>query len=127
MRWALTRIQAEIYPHVDRLEGLGRNGVDEISYERGHLYFFIVVDHDTGRLVSIGGGSGTRGHRASTHGLHPVHDAGTADSATELHAHYSRSRQDSTGLPPLCLPARRAREAPLFNEPDNARRHSNCI
>jgi transposase len=36
---------------VDRLDGLRRIGIDEISYRRGHKYVLVVVDHDTGRLV----------------------------------------------------------------------------
>jgi len=35
----------------DRLDGLGRIGVDEISYRKGQRYVTVVVDHDTGRLV----------------------------------------------------------------------------
>ena len=45
------RVGADIDAQVDRLEGLVRIGVDEISYKRGHRYLTIVVDHDTGRLV----------------------------------------------------------------------------
>jgi transposase len=40
----------------DRLGGLRRIGIDEISYRRGHKYVTVVVDHDTGRLVWIGEG-----------------------------------------------------------------------
>ncbi len=47
----VTRIQAEIDASVDRLEGLRRIGIDEISYKRGHRYLTVVVDHDSGRLV----------------------------------------------------------------------------
>ena len=36
---------------VDRLDGLRRIGIDEISYRRGHQYVLVVVDHDTGLLV----------------------------------------------------------------------------
>jgi transposase len=36
---------------VDRLAGLRRIGIDELSYKRGHRYITCVVDHDTGRLV----------------------------------------------------------------------------
>ena len=36
---------------MDRLEGLRRIGVDEISYKKGHRYLTVVVDYDTGRLV----------------------------------------------------------------------------
>jgi transposase len=38
-------------PTGQRLEGLKRIGIDEISYRRGQLYLTVVVDHDTGRLV----------------------------------------------------------------------------
>jgi len=47
----VARVGADIDARVDRLEGLGRIGIDEISYKRGHRYLTIVVDHDTGRLV----------------------------------------------------------------------------
>ncbi len=36
---------------VDRLDGLRRIGIDEISYRRGQKYVVVVVDHDTGTLV----------------------------------------------------------------------------
>ena len=42
---------ADIDAGVDRLDGLRRIGIDEISYKRGHRYLTVVVDHDTGRLV----------------------------------------------------------------------------
>jgi transposase len=35
----------------DRLDGLVRVGIDEISYKRHHKYLTVVVDHDTRRLV----------------------------------------------------------------------------
>ena len=46
------RVSSDIDRRVDRLEGLTRIGVDEISYKRGHRYLTIVVDHDSGRLAS---------------------------------------------------------------------------
>jgi transposase len=45
------RVQADIDASIDRLDGLKRIGIDEISYKRGHRYLTVVVDHDTGRLV----------------------------------------------------------------------------
>jgi transposase len=45
------RVQADIDADVDRLGGLERIGIDEISYKRGYKYLTVVVDHDTGRLV----------------------------------------------------------------------------
>jgi transposase len=47
----LTRVLADIDARVDRLEGLRRIGIDEISYKRGWSYLTVVVDHDSGRLV----------------------------------------------------------------------------
>jgi transposase len=47
----VTRVMADIDAQVDRLEGLRRIGIDEISYKRGHKYLTVVVDHDSGRLV----------------------------------------------------------------------------
>lgn len=47
----ITRVGADIDAQVDRLEGLRRIGIDEISYKRGHRYLTVVVDHDSGRLV----------------------------------------------------------------------------
>ena len=35
----------------DRLDGLRRIGIDEISYKRHHRYLTVVVDHDSGRLL----------------------------------------------------------------------------
>jgi transposase len=47
----ITRVSDDIDAKVDRLEGLTRIGIDEISYKRKHRYLTVVVDHDTRRLV----------------------------------------------------------------------------
>ena len=52
----VTRVNADIDATVDRLDGLRRIGIDEISYKRGHRYLIVVVDHDSGRLVWAGPG-----------------------------------------------------------------------
>ena len=52
----VTRVNADIDATVDRLDGLRRIGIDEISYKRGQRYLIVVVDHDTGRLVWAGPG-----------------------------------------------------------------------
>ncbi len=52
----ITRVSADIDAAVDRLDGLTRIGIDEISYKRGYRYLTVVVDHDTGRLVWAGVG-----------------------------------------------------------------------
>lgn len=52
----VTRVNADVEARVDRLDGLCRIGIDEISYKRGHRYLIVVVDHETGRLVWAGPG-----------------------------------------------------------------------
>jgi transposase len=47
----ISRVCAEVDAGVDRLAGLARIGIDEISYKRGHRYLTVVVDHDSGRLL----------------------------------------------------------------------------
>jgi transposase len=45
------RVVAEAEAAVDRLAGLRRIGIDEISHRKGHKYLIVVVNHDSGRLV----------------------------------------------------------------------------
>ena len=47
----ITRVWADIDAQHDRLAGLRRIGIDEISYKRGFKFLMVVVDHDTRRLV----------------------------------------------------------------------------
>ena len=47
----ITRVWVDVDALGDRLDGLTRIGIDEISYKRGYRYITVVVDHDTGRLV----------------------------------------------------------------------------
>ncbi|WP_343442779.1 ISL3 family transposase [Micromonospora schwarzwaldensis] len=47
----IARVWADSGAAVDRLDGLRRIGIDEVSYKKGHRYLSVVVDHDTGRLV----------------------------------------------------------------------------
>lgn len=47
----ISRVCADIDASVDRLSGLRRIGIDEISYRKGQKFLTVVVDHDTGRLV----------------------------------------------------------------------------
>lgn len=47
----ITRVWADTGGACDRLAGVSRIGVDEISYRRGHCYLTVVVDHDTSRLL----------------------------------------------------------------------------
>lgn len=47
----ISRVWADTEAQHDRLAGLARIGIDEISYKKGHKYLMIVVDHDARRLV----------------------------------------------------------------------------
>jgi transposase len=47
----IARVWADTGGAVDRLAGLTRIGIDEISYRKGRKYLTVVVDHDTGRLL----------------------------------------------------------------------------
>ena len=47
----ISRVWADVEQLHDRFAGLRRVGIDEISYQRGHKYLTVVVDHDSGRLV----------------------------------------------------------------------------
>ncbi len=51
VRAIITRVWADIETQHDRLAGLRRIGVDEISYKKGHKYLMVVVGHDARRLV----------------------------------------------------------------------------
>jgi transposase len=55
----VSRVMAEIDAGGDRLDGLRRIGIDEISYKRGHKYLTVVVDHDSGRLLWAAAGHDT--------------------------------------------------------------------
>jgi transposase len=47
----IERVWVDVEALGDRLDGLTRIGIDEISYKRGHRYLTVVVDHDSGRLL----------------------------------------------------------------------------
>ena len=47
----IARVWADVEALGDRLDGLRRIGIDEISYKRGHRFLTVVGDHDTGRLL----------------------------------------------------------------------------
>lgn len=48
----ITRVAEEqLRVHRNRLNGLARIGIDEISYQRGQRYLIVVVDHDSGALI----------------------------------------------------------------------------
>ncbi len=50
----VTRVVAARAGQLDRLAGLRRIGIDEISYRKGQRFLLVVTDHDTGLLVWAG-------------------------------------------------------------------------
>jgi transposase len=56
----IARVTAETGAASDRLAGLRRIGIDEVSYRKGHKYLVVVVDHDSGRLVWAAPGHDTQ-------------------------------------------------------------------
>jgi transposase len=67
----IARVAADAEAACDRLAGLRRIGIDEISYKRGHKYLVIVVDHDTGQLVWAAAGRSRATVRAFFDALGP--------------------------------------------------------
>src|SRR6266511_4152020 len=59
----VARVGADAEQAVDRLDGLARIGIDEISHRKGQRYLTVIVDHDSGRLVWA-----APGHDATTLG-----------------------------------------------------------
>jgi transposase len=53
----VARVEADLRAGADRLEGLRRIGIDEVSYRRRWKYLTVVVDHDRRRLVWVGKGA----------------------------------------------------------------------
>jgi transposase len=47
----VARVGADAEQAVDRLDGLARIGIDEISHRKGQRYLTVIVAHDSGRLV----------------------------------------------------------------------------
>lgn len=45
------RVVAEAGPMAERLRGVRRLGIDEVSYRKGHRYLTVVVDHESGLLL----------------------------------------------------------------------------
>lgn len=50
----MARVVAARAGQIDRLGGLRRIGIDEISHHLGQRYLQVATDHDTGRLVWAG-------------------------------------------------------------------------
>ena len=49
----ISRVVEERSAEVDRLDGLSKIGIDEVSFRRGQRYLTVVVDHETARVVWV--------------------------------------------------------------------------
>jgi transposase len=85
----VTRVVNDARGSVDRLGGLRRIGIDEVSYRKGQRYLMTVVDHDTGRVVWAGEGRDQDCVRAFFDALGPERAAQithvSADGAEWIH------------------------------------------
>jgi transposase len=85
----VVRVVAERAGRTDRLDGLRRIGIDEISYRKGYRFLTAVVDHDTGRLVWAAPGRGVSTLRRFFDALGPDRAAQlthvSADGAEWIH------------------------------------------
>lgn len=68
---AIGRVTAELAGTTDRLTGLRRIGIDEVSFRKGQRYILRVVDHETGRQVWAGEGANQDTLRAFFDALGP--------------------------------------------------------
>jgi transposase len=90
----ITRVVADRAGKIDRLAGLRRIGIDEISYRKGQRYLLCAVDHDTG-AAGLGG--------ARTPTPPPCAGSSTCSATRRAHAHPRLRRRravDSTTWSP---------------------------
>jgi transposase len=66
----------------DRLAGVTRIGVDEVSFAKGQRYLTIVVDHDSGRLLYVAEGRS----KATVHGFFDLLGQERCDELTHVSA-----------------------------------------
>src|SRR3954454_16962912 len=86
----ITRVEADFTARTDRLAGMRRIGIDEVSYKKGHKYLTVVVDHDTGRLVWAAPGRDKKT-------VHAFFDALAAQRAGQL-THLSADAAEWSGV-----------------------------
>jgi len=86
----IERVIADLGEKTDRLAGLKRIGIDELSYRKGQRYIMVVVDHDTGRLAWAAEGRNQDTVTAFFQALGPERSAAlaevSADGAGWIHA-----------------------------------------
>ena len=68
----VTRVAEDALAGNDRLAGLRRIGIDEVSHKKGHRYLTVLVDHDDKPTAGVGHPRSRQGH--SAHLLRPARD-----------------------------------------------------
>jgi transposase len=66
----------------DRLAGVTRIGIDEVSFAKGQRYLTVVVDHDSGRLLYVAEGRS----KATVHGFFDLLGQARCDELTHVSA-----------------------------------------
>lgn len=66
----------------DRLAGVTRIGIDEVSFAKGQRYLTVVVDHDSGRLLYVAEGRS----KATLHGFFALLGQARCDELTHVSA-----------------------------------------
>jgi len=79
----------------ERLRGLRRIGVDEISFRKRHRYLTVVTNHDTGRVVWVAEGKSSAVLKGFFKQLGPEACAGIEIVTMDMSAAYRKAVQDS--------------------------------
>lgn len=102
---------------LDRLAGLRRIGIDEISYRKGQRYMTVVVDHDTRRVVWMADGHGKQVLQGFFDALGPERAAKLTHISADG-AEWIAETVDPPDHPPrLRLPHRRHHHRPRHAHP----------
>lgn len=87
----------------DRLEGLYRIGVDEVSYRKGHRYLTVVADHDRdGAVVWAAPGKDHRVLEAFYDELGPERVAQLQAVSVDLHGGYAKATRAKAPAAAIC-------------------------
>jgi len=100
----ISRVVADVaQQRPDRLEGLRRIGIDELSYRVGQRYITVVVDHDSGRLVWAREGRDRETVRAFFDALGAERTAQIEAVSSDLGAWITREVAASCPTAALCI------------------------
>jgi transposase len=86
----VARVIAELRPN-ERLAGLTRIGVDDLSYRRGYRFLTVVADQDSGRVVWVGKGHSQQTLERFFDQLGAEQTAGLAAISCDMWAAYQKA------------------------------------